>query len=192
MRDAWSIVLISSIRAACIVALFVSLLFRGTFLSPANSVAGTSSPLSNSAQPAPAAQANARNREGFRPAFQAGERDIHGSQLGGTELINLVAFQEKLYAGTGYWEDPDSRSGPQIMVLDSAGGRWRQEYAFSEKLPERCLPLWKIDGTPSNHVYNGCEWTNASDAILLADRRIGGARRLAWWRSGAGRGVRSR
>jgi len=136
MRDAWSIVLISSIRAACIVALFVSLLFPGTFLSPANSVAGTSSPLSNSAQPAPAAQANARNREGFRPAFQAGERDIHGSQLGGTELINLVAFQEKLYAGTGYWEDPDSRSGPQIMVLDSAGGRWRQEYAFSEKLPD--------------------------------------------------------
>ena len=108
MRDAWSIVLISSIRAACIVALFVSLLFPGTFLSLANSVAGTSSP-------APAAQANARNREGFRPAFQAGERDIHGNQLGGTELINLVAFQEKLYAGTGYWEDPDSRSGPQIM-----------------------------------------------------------------------------
>src|SRR5262249_46261243 len=77
-----------------------------------------------------------RNREGFRPAFQAGERDIHGNRLGGTELINLVAFQEKLYAGTGYWEDPDSRSGPQTMVLDSAGGRWRQEGGFSENLPE--------------------------------------------------------
>src|SRR5690242_17225542 len=107
MRDAWSIVLISSISAACIVALFVSLLFPGTLLSLANSVAWTSSPLSKTAQPAPAAQANARNREGFRPAFQAGEREIHGSQLGGTELINLVAFQQKLYAGTGYWEDPD-------------------------------------------------------------------------------------
>ena len=116
MRDAWNIVLISSIRAACIVGLFVSLLFPGTFLSPANSVAGTSLPLSNSAQPAPAAQANARNREGFRPAFQAGERDIHGNQLGGTELINLVAFQEKLYAGTGYWEDPDSRSWSSTLL----------------------------------------------------------------------------
>jgi hypothetical protein len=78
-------------------------------------------------------------REGFSVAFQSGQRDDKGHFLGGTELMNLVSYKGRLYAGNGYWEDvpgKDPSPGPQIVVLDSPRGAWRLEHAFSQKLSD--------------------------------------------------------
>ncbi len=51
--------------------------------------------------------------------------------LGGTELINLVGYEGKLFAGNGYWEDTSPpASGPQILVLTSPTGQWQQDVSF--------------------------------------------------------------
>lgn len=79
--------------------------------------------------------------EPFSLSYAAGGYDARGNFLGGTELMNLAAFEGKLYAGIGYWTDrpqlfsapADPKSGPQILVLDSKNARWRQEMAFNER-----------------------------------------------------------
>ncbi len=79
--------------------------------------------------------------EPYSVSFAPGGRDEQGHFLGGTELLNLVPYQGKLYAGVGYWLDkpdffpdsPDPASGPQILVLDSKNGHWRQEVAFPQR-----------------------------------------------------------
>jgi hypothetical protein len=74
--------------------------------------------------------------EPFTISLKVGTRDANGAFLGGTEIINLVDFGGKLYAGNGYWEDvpgTDPASGPQVLVLDGPNAAWRQERAFSDK-----------------------------------------------------------
>jgi hypothetical protein len=97
--------------------------------------------------------------EPYSLSYAAGGNDARGNFLGGTELMNLVAFEGKLYAGIGYWmdrpqlfparadprggswmgrpysspEQGDPQSGAQILVLDSKLAQWRQEYAFNQK-----------------------------------------------------------
>jgi hypothetical protein len=78
----------------------------------------------------------------FTVSFQAGQIDKNGQFMGGTELMNMVAYKGRLYAGNGYGLDipgSDPRPGPQLLVLDSAGGQWQQQQAFSEKLPNGSL-----------------------------------------------------
>lgn len=73
----------------------------------------------------------------FAVSFQAGEIDDAGTYLGGTELMNLVPHAGRLFAGIGTWMDvpgDDPAPGPQILVLDSSNGRWRQDVAFSERI----------------------------------------------------------
>jgi hypothetical protein len=75
---------------------------------------------------------------GFAVSYAAGGRDASGRFMGGTELRNLAAFEGKLYAGNGYWEDRPGNEGPQgaqILVLESASARWRVEESLDEKLP---------------------------------------------------------
>jgi len=80
-------------------------------------------------------------KEPYSLSYAAGGYDASGNFLGGTEAMNLVAFQGKLYAGIGYWMDqprffpqhPEPRSGAQIIVLDAQGDRWRQETVFNQK-----------------------------------------------------------
>jgi hypothetical protein len=98
-------------------------------------------------------------KEPYSLSYAAGGYDDRGNFLGGTELMNLVGFEGKLYAGVGYWMDRpqlfptpasmngdsridrsqsnsqhvDPHSGPQILVLDSNHGQWRQEYNFSQR-----------------------------------------------------------
>jgi hypothetical protein len=74
----------------------------------------------------------------YTVSFQAGR----SSGIGGTELMNLVAHQGKLFAGTGFWEDGDPYEGPQILRLDSSRGSWTVEKTFSEK-QRNGLPLWR-------------------------------------------------
>jgi hypothetical protein len=81
--------------------------------------------------------------EPYEVSFQAGHRDASGDYLGGTELQNLVGHDHRLYAGVGYDLDtqitmvnpPDTAPGPQILVLDSPHGEWRQDVAFSDLNP---------------------------------------------------------
>jgi len=59
--------------------------------------------------------------------------------MGGTEMRLLTAHAGKLYAGNGYWEDqpgPEGRQGPEILVLDGPGARWRVDHVFDEQLPD--------------------------------------------------------
>jgi hypothetical protein len=85
-----------------------------------------------------AAQQTLPANEPYSISFSAGRYDARGNYLGGTELMNLAAFQGKLYAGIGYWMDrpavfgsSDPPSSAQILVLDSKLARWRQEYIFN-------------------------------------------------------------
>jgi hypothetical protein len=93
--------------------------------------------------------------EPYSLSYAAGGHDARGNFLGGTELMNLAAFEGKLYAGIGYWMDrpqlfpaqfgglgagaspnsgsTDPQSGAQILVLDSKSSQWRQEYNFSDR-----------------------------------------------------------
>lgn len=77
----------------------------------------------------------------YTVSFQAGR----SSGIGGTELMNLVAHQGKLFAGTGFWEDGDPYEGPEILRLDSSRGTWIVEKKFDEKQPKpnEKLPLWR-------------------------------------------------
>ncbi len=72
----------------------------------------------------------------FVPSYIAGARDEAGQFAGGTEMRQLVAHAGKLYAGNGYWQDRpwwEGWQGPQILVLDAPGMRWRVDHAFDER-----------------------------------------------------------
>jgi hypothetical protein len=78
--------------------------------------------------------------ESYSLSFAAGGYGSRGEFLGGTELMSLVAFQGRLYAGNGYWMDRpflfgrnDPIPGAQVLVLDSRSSRWRQEVAFGQR-----------------------------------------------------------
>ena len=61
----------------------------------------------------------------------------YAGQLGGTEIRNLVAYDGKLFAANGYWEDTAGAAspGPQILVLDRTGGAWRVDHQFNDRMP---------------------------------------------------------
>src|SRR6266566_4996516 len=85
-----------------------------------------------------AAFAAGSRADDFQVSFAAGSRDEAGRFAGGTEIRLLVAHGGRLYAGNGYWEDrpgPEGPQGAQILVLDRAGGHWRVDHAFEERLP---------------------------------------------------------
>jgi poly(A) polymerase len=90
---------------------------------------------------APAAVgANSGSGTGFQISYVAGGRDAAGRFMGGTEMRALAGHAGKLYAGNGYWEDrpgSEGRQGPQILVLDAPGARWRVDHDFDELLPNR-------------------------------------------------------
>ena len=57
--------------------------------------------------------------------------------MGGTEIRALVAHAGKLFAGNGYWTDqpgPEGFQGPQILILDRPGGRWRVDHTFEGRM----------------------------------------------------------
>jgi len=93
------------------------------------------------------------SNELYSLSYAAGSYDFNGNFLGGTELMNLVAFRGALYAGIGYWMDrqrthyftrSDPSPGAQIIALDSKFGQWRQEVRFSRRdnggIPEYARP----------------------------------------------------
>ncbi len=75
--------------------------------------------------------------QAWQKSFSAGNNDVNGEFLGGSEVLNLVVHQKKLFASIGYWEDenniwyggidPDI-GWAQIICLDSANGSWREDF----------------------------------------------------------------
>jgi len=79
----------------------------------------------------------ALNAQTWQKSFSAGNTDVNGDYLGGSEVLNLVEHKKKLYASVGYWEDETNiwygGSDPdigwaQIICLDSANGSWREDF----------------------------------------------------------------
>ncbi len=64
--------------------------------------------------------------------FTAGQYDINGKYLGGTETMALVGHKGKLYAAMSYFRDLGSATislsgGTQINVLETPTGNWKQD-----------------------------------------------------------------
>ncbi len=81
-------------------------------------------------------------KRGFKVSWVAGETDDAGNLTGGTELMNMVAYDGKIYAGTSIWKDApgdDPVVGAQVLRLDSPKGRWQVDLNLSELMD---------DGTP--------------------------------------------
>jgi hypothetical protein len=66
-------------------------------------------------------------------SFEAGNTDINGQYMGGSEVLHLVSHNGSLYAAVGYWQDArniwyggsDPGTGwGQIIRLDSPDGEW--------------------------------------------------------------------
>ena len=98
--------------------------------------------------------------EPYSVSFAAGKRDARGNFLGGTEIMNLVPFQGKLYAGVGYWMDrpdyygsSDPRSAAQVIVLDSKQGHWRQESIFDDQDDEGKFVHHRISAMEVLHFH---------------------------------------
>lgn len=69
-------------------------------------------------------------------SFSAGNTDISGEFMGGSEVLNLVGHKKKLFASVGYWEDetniwyggnnPNIGWG-QVICLESTDGSWKED-----------------------------------------------------------------
>ena len=69
--------------------------------------------------------------------FSPGQYDENGKYLGGTEIMALVPHKGKLYAASSYVcdlnnSDYNIAGGTQIMALDSANARWKEDVLFTD------------------------------------------------------------
>ena len=77
-------------------------------------------------------------------SYKSGYTDKNGEYIGGSQLMHLVPYKGKMFAGVSYWMDKGcmwydrqnskNRWG-QILRLDSPNDKWQLEY----QLPEKCL-----------------------------------------------------
>ena len=74
--------------------------------------------------------------QNWSKSFSAGNNDLNGNFLGGSEVLQLVGHKNKLYASVGYWEDQNniwyggSNNGigwGQIISLDSPNSQWKED-----------------------------------------------------------------
>ena len=79
------------------------------------------------------------NAQTWQKSFSAGNYDLNGQYLGGSEVMQLVSHKKKLYASIGYWEDAtniwyggsNSNIGwGQIIRLDNSNGNWQEDFKF--------------------------------------------------------------
>jgi hypothetical protein len=74
----------------------------------------------------------------FTKDYFPGTRDVNGQWSGGTETMELLAHDGKLFAALSYWMDEpyleakgdEPWTGAQILVKDSATAPWRVDAAF--------------------------------------------------------------
>lgn len=101
----------------------------------------------------------------FSTSFDSGQQDRQGRVLGGTEVVALVAHQEKLYAAVSVYKDNANRNprrGAQILVLDRAAGPW--------KLDRQCDPFVRSVAAMNSFAVPQAEnksGTTEEDALLF-------------------------
>ncbi len=95
---------------------------------------------------------------GWERSYRAGCVDDNGQFAGGSEVLHLVAHQEKLYAAVGYWMDrrnifyggTDPSTGwAQILRLDSPTAHWAVDLTMPHVLRPEILKsvTFTTDGT---------------------------------------------
>jgi hypothetical protein len=128
----------------------------------------------------------------FRVSYVSGSTDPSGQFMGGTELMNIVAHEGKLYAGMGYWKDAadrDPRPGAQVLVRDGPAAPWRVDHSFPGTLRmdalrsftfttdgrgKRITPVSLLLATPGNAVsgdfavWSRDDATGVWTAVVLA------------------------
>ena len=77
------------------------------------------------------------NAQEWQPSFVAGNLDVNGSFMGGSEILHLVTHKDKLFASVGYWEDENNiwyggndfnLGWAQIIRLDNADDIWEVDF----------------------------------------------------------------
>ncbi len=110
---------------------------------------------------------NNNNLFTFQQSYQAGQEDIFGNWMGGTEVVQLTEHKGKLYAGVGYWKDHpyffdkgnEPWTGAQILVKEAPIFPWRVE----ENMPWFSV---RVDGLRSIPILN--ENGKVVDHLLIA------------------------
>ena len=76
------------------------------------------------------------NAQTWNKSFTAGNYDLKGSFLGGSEVLQLIGHKNMLFATVGYWEDENniwyggtnsSIGWGQVIRLDSPNGQWQED-----------------------------------------------------------------
>ena len=77
------------------------------------------------------------NTQEWEQSFTAGEYDINGLFMGGSEVLNLIAHKNKLFASIGYWQDENNIwyggddlgiGWSQIICLDNEDDNWKVDF----------------------------------------------------------------
>ncbi len=100
----------------------------------------------------------------FELSYQAGQKDLFGNWMGGTEIIHLTEHKGKLYAGVGYWKDHpyffdkdnEPWAGAQILAKDASIFPWRVEENvgwFSVRVDGlKSIPILDAGGNAIDHL----------------------------------------
>ena len=73
----------------------------------------------------------------WEQSFIAGNFDINGLFMGGSEVLNLVPHKNKLFASIGYWEDENNiwyggndlnLGWSQIICLENEDDSWQVDF----------------------------------------------------------------
>ncbi|MDD4615491.1 MAG: alpha/beta hydrolase, partial [Caldisericia bacterium] len=100
----------------------------------------------------------------FQQSYQAGQEDILGNWMGGTEVVHLTEHKGKLYAGVGYWKDHpyffdkgnEPWTGAQILVKEASIFPWCVEENigwFSVRVDGlRSIPILDANGKVVDHL----------------------------------------
>jgi hypothetical protein len=77
------------------------------------------------------------NAQVWSKSFTAGNYDLNGKFLGGSEVLQLIGHKEQLFASVGYWEDANNIwyggsnnniAWGQINRLDSPLANWQEDF----------------------------------------------------------------
>jgi len=69
----------------------------------------------------------------YQLSWHAGDRDVNGRAMCGTELMCITPYKGKLYASTSLWteSDPSIPKACQMLVLDSPDAQWKLFHQFT-------------------------------------------------------------
>lgn len=71
----------------------------------------------------------------YQLSWHAGDKDVAGNSMYGTEIMRILPHKGKLYASTSMWmeSDPSVPMACQLLVLDSPDGKWKILHQFTTK-----------------------------------------------------------